>query len=172
MAGKGTPQNSAPDAACVTAPTDAELLRRRAAALKLRAEGRTQTYIAKRLNVSQPTVSSWLRARTRKRAARTFADPLAAAFSKPPDGRPPLVTDDQLRAILAAWPVRRRVTGNAFRQAIRDTHGVRYSLSHACGLLRYLRGIGVTRFEARHAELDALILQADRSVRAASGASA
>jgi transcriptional regulator with XRE-family HTH domain len=85
-------------------PTDAELARRATAAMKLRADGNTQTAIAQQLNVSQPSVNRWTKGK-RRPGARTFhtlheaeGDP-EQRTQKPQHGRPPILTDDQLRKV-------------------------------------------------------------------------
>jgi transposase len=116
----------------------------------MRAHGHTFAYIAQRLNVSYTAVANWNLGKQRGRAPRTFADPPTGPLAPPQLGRAPRLTDEQLRALVTDVPDGRRMTGEAFRDAIRETYGVSYSLSHACGLLRYLRGVGETRFDARN----------------------
>lgn len=130
-------------------PSDAELSRRRDAALKLSREGHPQTSIAKKLRVSQPTICRWLQRTQRPGATKAPAADLSSRRLKAQNGRAPKVTDTQLKRLFT----RRREslwTGSQFRDAIRKKFGVEYSLQHCCALLTYLRTGQGTRFDAQH----------------------
>jgi len=129
--------------------TDAELDRRRDIALPMAREGFTQTSIAKKLNVEQPTVSRWVSGIQRSRASKSTLKPeeTGASEEKPQIGRAPFLTVEQLSEIKDQRPGY-RWTGREFAAAIFDAFGVRYSLSHSCTLLACLRpeNSGATRF--------------------------
>jgi transposase len=132
-------------------PTDAELTRRRDAAMAMAGEGFSQTYIANKLAVAQPTVCRWLRGTQRSRTLKSRVlkpEEADAAGEKPQIGRAPCLTVEQLRGIEAQHPGH-RLTGREFQAAISDTFGIRYSLPYCWGLLRYLRpeNAGATRFD-------------------------
>lgn len=124
--------------------TDDDLRRRRDAAFALAQAGCSENAVAKSLNVSQPTVHRWLNGTQRAGAVGSAAAAPRMPRPKPRDGRPPLLTDGQLRALLAVQP---GMSGSKFRNAVSDAFGITYSLSHCCALLKYLRE-GATRFAA------------------------
>jgi transposase len=147
-----------PPGQTVITPTDAELTRRRDAAVAMALEGFTQTFIANRLNVSQPTVCRWLRGlqRTGNLKSRVVKPDEAGAVSEPPQiGRAPFLTVEQLREIEAPRPGH-RWTGREFQTAIFMSFGLRYSSSYCCGLLAYLRSEKpcATRFDVHRSSKD------------------
>ncbi|HEX4134603.1 MAG TPA: helix-turn-helix domain-containing protein [Bryobacteraceae bacterium] len=132
-------------------PTDAELTRRRDAAVAMAIEGFTQNHIAKKLNVSQPTVCRWLRGTQRTGIPKSRVlkpEEAEAVGEKPPIGRAPFLSFKQLREIQAQWPGH-RWTGREFQTAIFNSFGLRYSPGYCCVLLAYLRSenSGATRFD-------------------------
>jgi transposase len=131
------PQN---DENLIPPPTDAELARRREEALRLWGEGFTQVWIARRLNVAQPTVSRWVRGRYRLRALRPPQPEhlIPACSSAPLACRPHVMTDDQLGEVWETRPAE-SWTGSAFAAALAEAFGVRYSVRYACALLGRLR---------------------------------
>jgi transposase len=135
-------------------PTDAELTRRRGAAIAMALEGFSQTSIARKLAVAQPTVCRWLRGTQRSRILKSRVlrpEEADAAGEKPQIGRAPCLTVEQLREIKAQRPGH-HYTGREFQAAILETFGIHYSLPYCWGLLRYLRpeNSRATRFDIDH----------------------
>jgi transposase len=126
-------------------PTDAEIAGRRDRALSMARENFSQTYIANKLNVSQPTVSRWLHG-THGFGTSRVSRRDETARQKPQIGRAPQLTVEQLRAIVARC---NPTTGSEFQTAIFDAFAVRYSPGYCCGLLTHLRSVtpGTTRFD-------------------------
>jgi transposase len=152
-------------------PIDLEMERRREAALKLWSEGFTQVVIADHLKVGQGTVSRWVR---RVRRLRKGQKPLVSAAVlremrtlKPHDGRPPVLSMEQLRAVwehparFAPSPRSRpnQWTGSRFANALFETYGVRYSISYSNGLLAHLKSEGLrTRFDVQRKSADGAVM--------------
>lgn len=144
-------------------PTDAELARRRISAEQMWTYGFTQVYIARKLNVSQTTVSRWVNGGQRRRAASKprirAADQPDVRDRKPQIGRPPVLTMEQLRKVWLqkeCFPFKGqafaddRWTWKRFSDAVFDTYGVRYSSSSASAILKCLEAeTPLTRFDAQ-----------------------
>src|SRR5947209_6119097 len=84
-------------------PTDSELARRRETAAAMAREGFSQSYIARKLNVTQPTVCRWLHGTqgfgTSKPHVLEPEKTAAGAGTKPQNGRAPFLTIEQLRKL-------------------------------------------------------------------------
>jgi transposase len=128
-------------------PTDADIAWRRMMAIKAFREGWTQIWIAKTLNVSQPTVSRWVRGEKRSRVLRPpplVLDDPQMARGHSPVGRAPILTDEQIGKV---WGKRRGWTAKAFSVALHTAYGTTYAPEYCYALLyRLAGGNQATRF--------------------------
>lgn len=112
-------------------------------------QGYTQEAIARAVHVGQPAVSRWIGERfklTPGRARLTIPAAPEAGVRCPQNGRPPVLTDEQISAV---WNRQKDWTSRAFSDALSEAYGVSYSPKYCCGLLARLRsGNQTTRYMA------------------------